>query len=247
MQVIVKNLGEAAYEAELGIAFPSSLSYVGLGQGSDINAPSLVNRWMILTRDGFGEKICLTSSVLAHSSPSTWATHSRASPRTPRRRLPKIRRRRSCTTMRGRRRRQPTQQSSCSASLHPTWSTRLWSGWLLSTTTSQKTFPQVRLWREHHQRACSRRVHLSPLCHCQESWGSPSSSVITVITCMQSTISFFGSLPPRDTHWRCRSRLLEGPLLRLSSMEERWSRCDCVEKHYSWKIIVNFGKNLSWL
>ena len=46
MQVIVKNLGEAAYEAELGIAFPSSLSYVGLGQGSDINAPSLVNRWM---------------------------------------------------------------------------------------------------------------------------------------------------------------------------------------------------------
>jgi len=43
LQVIVKNLGEAAYEAELGIAFPSSLSYVGLGQGSDINAPSLVN------------------------------------------------------------------------------------------------------------------------------------------------------------------------------------------------------------
>ena len=44
VQVIVTNLGEAAYEAELGIAFPPSLSYVGLGPGSDINAPSLVNR-----------------------------------------------------------------------------------------------------------------------------------------------------------------------------------------------------------
>ena len=42
--MIVTNLGEAAYEAELGIAFPPSLSYVGLGPGSDINAPSLVNR-----------------------------------------------------------------------------------------------------------------------------------------------------------------------------------------------------------
>ena len=44
LQVVVTNLGEAAYEAELGIAFPPSLSYVGLGPGSDINAPSLVNR-----------------------------------------------------------------------------------------------------------------------------------------------------------------------------------------------------------
>ena len=44
LQVVVSNLGEAAYEAELGIAFPPSLSYVGLGPGSDINAPSLVNR-----------------------------------------------------------------------------------------------------------------------------------------------------------------------------------------------------------
>jgi len=43
LQVVVTNLGEAAYEAELGIAFPPSLSYVGLGPGSDINAPSLVN------------------------------------------------------------------------------------------------------------------------------------------------------------------------------------------------------------
>merc|ERR1719458_1835484 len=43
LQVVVTNLGEDAYEAVLGIAFPPSLSYVGLGSGSDINAPSLVN------------------------------------------------------------------------------------------------------------------------------------------------------------------------------------------------------------
>ena len=55
----MKNLGEAAYEAELGIAFPSSLSYVGLGQGSDINAPSLVNRLMGIFCSG--EEICLTA------------------------------------------------------------------------------------------------------------------------------------------------------------------------------------------
>ena len=42
-QVEVENLGEAAYEAKLDISFPSVLSYVGLGVGSQVNAPNLVN------------------------------------------------------------------------------------------------------------------------------------------------------------------------------------------------------------
>ena len=43
LQVVVNNTGEAAYEAKLNIAFPPSLSYIGLGAGSEVNAPSLVN------------------------------------------------------------------------------------------------------------------------------------------------------------------------------------------------------------
>ena len=61
--MVVTNLGEAAYEAELGIAFPPSLSYVGLGPGSDINAPSLVNRCQ--SGDFLVSKICKS---LSHSS-----------------------------------------------------------------------------------------------------------------------------------------------------------------------------------
>merc|ERR1719422_2193555 len=43
LDIDVQNLGEAAYEATLDIAFSSSLSYVGLGVGSEVNAPNLVN------------------------------------------------------------------------------------------------------------------------------------------------------------------------------------------------------------
>ena len=44
LDVDVENLGEAAYEASLDISFSSSqLSYVGLGAGSEVNAPNLVN------------------------------------------------------------------------------------------------------------------------------------------------------------------------------------------------------------
>ena len=43
LDVDVENLGEAAYEATLDIAFSSSLSYIGLGVGSEVNAPNLVN------------------------------------------------------------------------------------------------------------------------------------------------------------------------------------------------------------
>jgi len=43
LDIDVQNLGEAAYEATLDIAFSSSLSYVGLGVGSEVNAPDLVN------------------------------------------------------------------------------------------------------------------------------------------------------------------------------------------------------------
>ena len=43
LEVEVVNLGEAAYEATLDIAFSKSLSYIGLGVGSEVNAPNLVN------------------------------------------------------------------------------------------------------------------------------------------------------------------------------------------------------------
>ena len=43
LDVDVENLGEAAYEAGLDISFSSSLSYIGLGLGSEVNAPNLVN------------------------------------------------------------------------------------------------------------------------------------------------------------------------------------------------------------
>ena len=43
LDVDVENLGEAAYEATLDIAFSNSLSYIGLGVGSEVNAPNLVN------------------------------------------------------------------------------------------------------------------------------------------------------------------------------------------------------------
>ena len=43
LDIDVQNLGEAAYEATLDIAFSTSLSYVGLGVGSEVNAPNLVN------------------------------------------------------------------------------------------------------------------------------------------------------------------------------------------------------------
>jgi hypothetical protein len=43
LQVEVANLGEAAYEAMLGIAFPPSLSYVGPGVGSELAAPAVIN------------------------------------------------------------------------------------------------------------------------------------------------------------------------------------------------------------
>ena len=43
LDVDVENLGEAAYEAGLDISFSSSLSYIGLGPGSEVNAPNLVN------------------------------------------------------------------------------------------------------------------------------------------------------------------------------------------------------------
>ena len=43
LEVEVENLGEAAYEAGLDISFSSSLSYIGLGPGSEVNAPNLVN------------------------------------------------------------------------------------------------------------------------------------------------------------------------------------------------------------
>ena len=43
LEVDVENLGEAAYEAGLDISFSSSLSYIGLGPGSEVNAPNLVN------------------------------------------------------------------------------------------------------------------------------------------------------------------------------------------------------------
>ena len=44
LDVDVENLGEAAYEAGLDISFSSSqLSYIGLGVGSEVNAPNLVN------------------------------------------------------------------------------------------------------------------------------------------------------------------------------------------------------------
>merc|ERR1719422_1942084 len=43
LDIEVQNLGEAAYEATLDIAFSSSLSYIGLGIGTEVNAPNLVN------------------------------------------------------------------------------------------------------------------------------------------------------------------------------------------------------------
>ena len=43
LDIDVENLGEAAYEATLDISFSSSLSYIGLGVGSEVNAPNLVN------------------------------------------------------------------------------------------------------------------------------------------------------------------------------------------------------------
>ena len=43
LDVDVENFGEAAYEATLDIGFSKSLSYIGLGVGSEVNAPNLVN------------------------------------------------------------------------------------------------------------------------------------------------------------------------------------------------------------
>lgn len=43
LEVNVANLGEAAYEAKLDIAFPASVSYVGLGNVSDVTDLILVN------------------------------------------------------------------------------------------------------------------------------------------------------------------------------------------------------------
>ena len=43
LDIDVQNYGEAAYEAKLNIGFSSTLSYIGLGVGSEVNAPNLVN------------------------------------------------------------------------------------------------------------------------------------------------------------------------------------------------------------
>ena len=43
LDVDVLNYGEAAYEAKLNIGFSDTLSYIGLGAGSEVNAPNLVN------------------------------------------------------------------------------------------------------------------------------------------------------------------------------------------------------------
>ena len=76
LQVDVANTGEAAYEAKLGIAFPPSLSYVGLGAGSDIKSPSLVNS-SFLSVDlgnpfkGASEEAAHTARLLLRFSPSS--------------------------------------------------------------------------------------------------------------------------------------------------------------------------------
>ena len=43
LDVTVQNLGEAAYEAKLDLAFPGSISYVGLGNISDANDIQVIN------------------------------------------------------------------------------------------------------------------------------------------------------------------------------------------------------------
>ena len=47
LDIVVNNLGEAAYEATLDVFFPSAINYIGLGQGTKLNAPELKNNtWL---------------------------------------------------------------------------------------------------------------------------------------------------------------------------------------------------------